>query len=662
MADEIIPPGDENAATNPTDRPNDAENAARAPAPRRPPTPPAPTTLEWLKIEAAHVGLLLALGVLAFGGVYFLGYDTRVAVIAGVAVVLLGRGLTSHILPDHPVRGSSSSAEAPPTDSVREIIEMIVFVVVLVLLLKSFVAEAFVIPTGSMATTLWGYQKVVDCPECGYRFPVNSSSEADPQDNQRPIPVVGCTCPNCRYNIEFATEARKHPGWEVPTWSSGDRVLVAKFLYDLLGRQPERLDVVVFKFPGDASPSTPWPRSGPFSQSHVPINYIKRLVGEPGEVIAVHAGNLYRIPKAKVPEDIREQFVKDAEDSATEGAKQLWQTGPRGYTHTQTGAEAREFFENNHDLFQIVRKPPETMLAMRRIVYDNDHPARDLNVERWGGWPGAGRAFAHAADQGEEWLRYQNVLRGTGGKPQLVTDFMGYNSAVLAGFGSNRQTGVNWVSDLMVECDAKVEKAEGTLTLELSRGVDRFQARFELPTGNCKLVRITGDVETEVAAKATGVKKPGTYHLRFADFDQRLTVWVDNALPFGDGVDFPEGKEGGPRKENDLDRPASIGASGAAVRVDHLQLWRDTYYTVAADGSPSEGDVSSVDFGNPDTWSRLKPMPVRVMRVQPGHYLCMGDNSPESSDGRAWGLVPERLLLGRALLVYYPFNRAGRIR
>jgi len=58
-------------------------------------------------------------------------------------------------------------------DGLREIIETIVFVVVLVLLLKSYAAEAFVIPTGSMATTLYGYQKDVTCPQCGYDFPVN---------------------------------------------------------------------------------------------------------------------------------------------------------------------------------------------------------------------------------------------------------------------------------------------------------------------------------------------------------------------------------------------------------------------------------------------------------------------------------------------------------
>src|SRR5260370_26441323 len=59
---------------------------------------------------------------------------------------------------------AKAKASAPPMenkDSFREIVETIVFVVVLVLLLKAFVAEAFVIPTGSMAETLYGYQKHV---------------------------------------------------------------------------------------------------------------------------------------------------------------------------------------------------------------------------------------------------------------------------------------------------------------------------------------------------------------------------------------------------------------------------------------------------------------------------------------------------------------------
>jgi signal peptidase I len=48
--------------------------------------------------------------------------------------------------------------------------------------------------------------------------------------------------------------------------------------------------------------------------------------------------------------------------------------------------------------------------------------------------------------------------------------------------------------------------------------------------------------------------------------------------------------------------------------------------------------------------------------VQPEHYFMLGDNSQESSDSRMWGLVPRRLLLGKAYFVYYPFSRAGSLR
>jgi signal peptidase I len=89
---------------------------------------------------------------------------------------------------------------AAPKDTFREIVETIVFVIVLVLLLKTFVAEAFVIPTGSMATTLLGYHKHVTCPQCGHQFVVNTSKEMDEQEPTHP-PVTGCTCENCGFHI-----------------------------------------------------------------------------------------------------------------------------------------------------------------------------------------------------------------------------------------------------------------------------------------------------------------------------------------------------------------------------------------------------------------------------------------------------------------------------
>ena len=118
-------------------------------------------------------------------------------------------------------------------DALREVVETIVFVIALVLMLKLFVVEAFVIPTGSMAETLLGYNKVLTCPECGHAFPVNVSNEVDPP-NAIPQPLTGATCPNCRNFFQLAAagstpaSGRDGPKLEAPnpTYNSGDRVLV----------------------------------------------------------------------------------------------------------------------------------------------------------------------------------------------------------------------------------------------------------------------------------------------------------------------------------------------------------------------------------------------------------------------------------------------------
>jgi signal peptidase I len=257
-----------------------------------------------------------------------------------------------------------------------------------------------------------------------------------------------------------------------------------------------------------------------------------------------------------------------------------------------------------------------------------------------------------------DWLRYRHLLRG-GGKRELVTDFMGYNT-----WEPHGQPGANWASDLLLECDVTLDKAEGELALEVSKGVDRFQARWDLASGACTLYRLSGGKEEKLDSKPTAVHKPGgKYRLRLANVDERLTVWVDSSLPFGDGVPYaaPAPSRRGPREENDLERPAGVGSRGAAVTVRKLKLWRDTYYTTGKGGGPGSADVSFTP-GDPSTWKGLETPPVATFYVQPDHFLCLGDNSPESSDGRSWGTVPKRLMLGRALLVYYPFGRAGAIR
>ncbi len=629
------------------------------------------STMSWLRLEAIRIGLAVALALGVLGVLLLFGISRMVAAAFGVLALVVARMITHHLLPDPQPRIRTAAAAEPQApvqqaDSIREIIETVVFVVVLVLMLRSFAAEAFVIPTGSMATTLWGYQKVVTCPECGYEFPVNCSQEVDPQ-TPPPTFVNGGICHNCLKKIHFL-RPQEHAGEfrdpEVadiadPGWNSGDRVLVAKFVYDLFKTLPQRLDVVVFKYPKEPV------------KNHVPMNYIKRLVGLPGETIAIHYGKLYALsPEESKHYDDYQEAQADPQKMAD-----LWQ---RDHMHRN---DAEDQFKQGK--FHIIRKPPEAILDMRRIVYSNDHPAKDLQQSgappRWSSTPGSawtemGNTFRANGDLAAEqpaWLRYQHIVRGHGNKPRLITDFMGYNTWESRDV-PHHPPSENWVGDLLLECEVTIDKLQGELMLELSKGTDRFRARWDLATGDCTLFRLPhfkplerSNEEQNLGTRPTALKKAGKYRLRFANIDEKLTVWVDNTLPFGEeGVVYEAPKEKGPTKENDLE-PASIGTRGASLTVRHLTLWRDTYYTASFD-APGSSDHSghNVDFGDPTTWGGLQDaqMPVITMYVQPGHFLCLGDNSPESSDGRSWGLVPERLLLGKALLVYYPFNRAGRIR
>lgn len=43
--------------------------------------------------------------------------------------------------------------------------------------------------------------------------------------------------------------------------------------------------------------------------------------------------------------------------------------------------------------------------------------------------------------------------------------------------------------------------------------------------------------------------------------------------------------------------------------------------------------------------------------VPPGNYFVLGDNSASSKDSRYWGFVPDKNILGRAMVIYFPLNR-----
>ena len=46
----------------------------------------------------------------------------------------------------------------------------------------------------------------------------------------------------------------------------------------------------------------------------------------------------------------------------------------------------------------------------------------------------------------------------------------------------------------------------------------------------------------------------------------------------------------------------------------------------------------------------------QIVDVPGNSYFAMGDNSPNSSDGRFWGFIPEKDVVGRPLFIYYPLT------
>ena len=110
----------------------------------------------------------------------------------------------------YPKLPSESAAKAPPpqTHAVRETVESIVIAFVLAFLFRTFEAEAFVIPTGSMAPTLMGRHKDAECPKCGYRYQVSASEEQSDDPHAMRVDVVAGMCPICHYVMPMRNDLR----------------------------------------------------------------------------------------------------------------------------------------------------------------------------------------------------------------------------------------------------------------------------------------------------------------------------------------------------------------------------------------------------------------------------------------------------------------------
>jgi signal peptidase I len=156
------------------------------------------------------------------------------------------------------------------------------------LVFRPFVFEAFFSPTNAMAPTLLGRHWSAPCPQCGK--PAYCSVE-DPRWGrwERGARMI------CE---EFHTSLVSDFSQEV---HGPDRFLVAKFL------KPRRWDLAVFRYPEDPGE-----------------NFVKRLVGLPGEEVIIKEGRVWIDGQPLTPpESIRGiEYLSELEDFPV----QMWGT------------------------------------------------------------------------------------------------------------------------------------------------------------------------------------------------------------------------------------------------------------------------------------------------------------------------------------------------
>jgi signal peptidase I len=563
------------------------------------------------------------------------------------------------VVPKKKTAATTSDAPPPPRkDGIRETVESVVIAFVLAFLFRAFEAEAFVIPTGSMAPTLMGVHKDLACEKCGIPYRISASEEQDEaaesyraamKDGRRDArerdnaaralaerDVIAGVCPNCRFQMDIDPQSAE--GRKFPTYK-GDRILVSKFPYDFA--DPQRWDVVVFKYPQTANE-----------------NYIKRCIGLPNETIVIYGGNIY--------------------------------------THDADG-QGRE----------IKRKPPDKVRAIMQTVYDNDYTVADLAAAglslRWnamepadtGSWQPLDGLLGYRTDgssPGESWLGYQHRLpshldwseyaktkrfvdEGTEIPPRLISDFYAYNAGSHRNYGAvpdGESQGLHWVGDLILECDLTCEPAGGgkdaQAILRLVRGGRTFDCRIDVTTGQARMA-INGE---DMGATAQTKVSPGTRHtLSFANVDAQLILWVDGSL-----IEFDKPTTYEPL-ENDIPTiedltPARIGSQGAGLQVEHLRLSRDVYY-IATQYVDSNAQIRMCDYKSPVAGFLAKPTSWPSVfasqrsvefPLRSDEFLMLGDNSPRSADSRLWRgpdgrpehYVKRDLLVGKAVFVYWPHS------
>ena len=516
-----------------------------------------------------------------------------------------------------------------PTDQVENIkdtIESLVIAFILAFVFRGFLVEAFVIPTGSMAPTLYGMHGTQICPDCGWEY---AYGLPDRHPERQKI-----KCPNCERasagHIELPYHAPGRRCGEYDRWfrpdleqsnprlaervshlsfapQSGDRILVFKWPFDLggplLGPQP--WDVVVFKNPLNGED-----------------NYIKRLIGVPNEVLEIIDGDIYTCGAGELDERTLDmlnevvrwkgELVQPSDDHASPSDE---------ITRLQ-----RKLTSRLDDKLRIRRKTPSAQKSLWRVVFHQDYlPPKGVTRSRprWmaidvpvgtSQWDTATPRIRFNGSN-----RDRQTLQFTG---KRIEDFYSYN------YGSPVSEQGEPVSDLRMRFVLQYNSGDGAVGLSLSKRDDVFTAEFS-PDGQVRLLRTKsgrGHPPEEIGRARLAPWQPSRpIQIEFGNVDYQVYVKVNGEdeplLATTDDQYSPVISQLRRRTSRaPREARAQIYADHLDIVLAHLLLERDVHYKNSA---PTRLPRGWGTMGNP-------------IFLREGEYFVLGDNSPASQDSRLW--------------------------
>ncbi|MCP3905161.1 MAG: hypothetical protein GY715_16165 [Planctomycetes bacterium] len=526
---------------------------------------------------------------------------------------------------------SSPAMSNPAEHTVVETLQSLIVAFVLAMTFRGFVTEGFVIPTGSMAPTLYGQHKRLRGNQTGFEHSMGWDSKLghEPPLNTVPDPILGPNFPNTGSSRALARTRM------------GDRILVLKSLYPFSA--PSRFDVVVFK-----NPTNP---NGPDG------NYIKRLIGLPDESVWLVDGDVFAGDAAAPENEAAYQVQRKPEHVQ----RAVWQP----IFHSDFYPREAQDINYRHGPWQGEGWETDETPRFRCETADPTTLEWDNHIRPLDDWA----PYNQLLNQGRRIQSpvYVNDFRVAGA---VVPDEAGllmtlqieargfvYEFTIGEGLASARMRSSAYGNELV--------QGEGTRSLVSVDAEQGWEVREV-------------ELETFPAGRPTDVE--------FWHVDQSMAIFINGTRVVDLAYDWTPLERlqamtgraddaAGEMAQMNPARPATLRwmMEGSSVTMQRVRVDRDIYYrtdriTSYAQRNPTR-DPEKYDKLVRSRQHAFGTHPKNLAILGPDHFFMAGDNSLASSDSRVWGnphpvvatqiddapfVVNRKLLLGKAWVVYFP--------